>query len=382
MRGALLRALLRVLGLAVALQCSAPAWGYAEPARAWNERLAADLAYIDAVHPARIGVYVRDMDTGVSVSYQAQESWYLASTVKTFVAIAVLRGIERGLFALDTTMLLRASDYVDGAGGTNHHPVGSPLTLRYLLEQMIVYSDNTASDMLIDLVGLHEVNAVAQAVAPGAFGRITTLADVRRTLYGFLTPQAKHLSGHDLLALRQPNADADRMLLLSRLSGTPLAQLRLPSVEAAFRAYYATGLNSGRLDAYGEMLAQLVDGALLAPRHTDYLLDLMHRTATGPLRIKAGLPRHARFAHKTGTQRRRTCDAGVITVPRAGVEAKPQRVLVVACTAGEASLDRADLALRQVGIALCHSGLLTHGVADAPLCLAPSPVLPAPPRRP
>ncbi len=90
--------------------------------------------------------------------------------VKVPVAIAVLRGVERGDFTLDTPVTLRASDYVDGAGSTNRKPVGAAVRIRALLEQMIIHSDNTASDMLIDLVGIAEVNAVVESLVPGAFG--------------------------------------------------------------------------------------------------------------------------------------------------------------------------------------------------------------------
>ena len=45
---------------------------------------------------------------------------------------------------------------------------------------------------------------------PEGFGPITTLADVRRLIYGELHPAARTLSGKDFLALkRQPN-DAGR----------------------------------------------------------------------------------------------------------------------------------------------------------------------------
>jgi beta-lactamase class A len=322
---------------------------------------------------------VHDLDTGISASYRAAQDWYLASTVKVPVAIAVLRGVEAGLYTLDTPLTLRASDYVDGAGATNQHPVGRPLSIRFLLEQMIIHSDNTASDMLIDLIGLAEVNAVAESLVPqGGLDRITTLADVRRRVYGLLTSRAERLSGQDLILLKRQRHDTDRLLLLSQLTGVPVARFKLPTLDAAYRAYYASGVNSGPLTAYGELLAQLVQGRALSPASTDYLLTLMERVVTGPHRIKAGLPPQARFAHKTGTQRRRTCDAGIVTVPRLGQP--PQRVIVAACTRDERTLADAERALREVGAALCRSGLITGGIPDAPSCHAAvlrAPSLPA-----
>ena len=341
----------------------------AGPDDRWPARLEADLARLSTQQDTAFGVYVRDLDTGVSASWRGDRRWYLASMVKVPVAIAVLRGVERGDYELDTRLTLRAGDYVDGAGFTNGHAVGTPLTIRFLLEQMIIYSDNTASDMLIDLVGIASVNATARSLVPEGIAEITSLADVRREVYSRLTPAARRLSGVDFLELRKLRTDGERLQMLSRLTGTPVADFKLPTLNAAYDAYYASGLNVGRLDAHAELLALLADGKALDPVRTDYLLGVMARTATGPNRLKAGLPARARFAHKTGTQRRRTCDGGIVTVPRS---AGPQRVVIVACTSGENSAVRSDLALRQVGMALCRSGLITSGVIDAPSC----PVLP------
>ncbi len=337
------------------------------PLPAWAGLLQAELARVEARHTAGVGVYVRDLDTGVSVSHRADEFWYLASSVKVPVALAVLRAVERGDFTLDTTLRLRASDYVDGAGATNARPLGTPLSVRYLLEQMIIYSDNTASDMLIGLIGLHAVNALVEQLAPHGIERITTLADVRRHAYGHLTAEAVHLTGHDFLVLKQQRNDAERLQALGRLLRVPTASFKVASVADAFEAYYAGGLNSGRLDAYAHLLQQFVEGQVLNAGHTAWLLRVMARVQTGTQRIKAGLPASARFAHKTGTQRARTCDSGLITVPKLG---RDKRVIVVACTRGELLIGRSDRALKDVGTAICQSGLLTDGKPHDPMCLA------------
>jgi beta-lactamase class A len=341
----------------------------------WRSRLQDELRRIDAQGGPQVGVYVRDLDTGSTAAHRADTAWYLASLVKVPVAIAVLRAIERQLFGLDTLVTLRASDYVDGAGTTNLQRVGAGLSVRSLLEQMIIHSDNTASDMLIGLVGVAEVNAVVQSIAPGAFGRITLLAEVRRATYARLVPAASRLEGHDLIVLRRPRGDDERLQVLARLVQVPVEQFDLGTLEQAYAAYYASGLNAGRLDAYGELMAQLADGQLLSAPWTAHLLGLMERTATGPQRLKAGLPPGMRLAHKTGTQRARFCDAGLVRAPRAG---GTKRVVIVACTQGERSLAASEYALRRVSAALCRSGLLTDGVPDAPHC----PVVLAPKRLP
>jgi beta-lactamase class A len=343
------------------------------PPAPWVERLQADLADVAAHHRAAIGVYVRDLDTGEAVSHRGDESWYLASTVKVPVAIAVLRGVARGEYTLETTLTVRASDFVDGAGHTNYNAVGTALSLRYLLEQMLIYSDNTASDMLIGLVGIQAVNDLVQSLVPEGFERITTLADVRRHAYSYLLPDAVQLSGHDFFVLRKQRTDADRLAALAQRFGTPVGSFAVRSVGDAFDAYYASGLNSGRLDAFGQLLALLADGQALNAEHTQYLLSVMARVQTGKQRIKAGLPPGALFAHKTGSQRARTCDSGLITT---GGPGPGRRVVVAACTRGEFSVAQSDRALQAVGVAICRSGLLqgsTHGI-DCPMATPVTPV--------
>ncbi|APW35900.1 serine hydrolase [Rhodoferax koreense] len=339
----------------------------------WVGRMQAEFTRIETQSGAGLGVYVRDLGTGHAASHRAEETWYLASTVKVPIAIAVLRGVDRGDYRLDTRLVLRDTDLVDGAGQTVKQHVGAPLSIRYLLNQMIVYSDNTASDMLIGLVGIDAVNAVVHELVPQGFQRITTLADVRRHAYENLAPEAARLSGYDFLLLKAQRTDAERQAALSHLIQVPTAAFRLPSVGAAFEAYYATGLNSGRLDAYADLLELLARGKALSAGSTKYLLGVMERVRTGPNRIKAGLPPRAHFAHKTGTQRARTCDSGVVTLPRLG---RDQRVVVVACTSGELSSTRSDHTLRQVGTALCKSGLLTDGKPDEPICFATPSLVP------
>lgn len=354
-------------GLTCLLLATALGWSecaaHAQPS--WPAALVAEVARIDQHSQGRMGVYVQDLDTGVSASYKADQRWYLASMVKVPVAIAVLRGIQRGDYTLTTPLSLRADDLVDGAGTTNRKPVGTAIAISALLEQMIIHSDNTASDMLIDLVGIAEVNALVKSLVVEGFWRITSLAEVRHQVYGGLTTRVHQLSGQDLMRLNRQRVDTDRLQLLSQMVNTPVTSFRLPTLDAAYNAYYATGLNSGRLDAYGELLAKLADGEALNPVHTDYLLTLMERVVTGPNRLKAGLPSGTRFAHKTGTQRRRICDSGLIRLSENGLE---RRAVVVACIRDDASVNRSEWALKQVGAAICNSGLLTPGVTHAPFC--------------
>lgn len=338
--------------LIAAVASSPPAPGGGIPA--WAPNLAQRLERIDARFPGEIGVYVQQLQSGDALSVRGEEAWYLASGVKVPVAIAVMRGVERGELQLDTKIVLQAGDYVDGAGPTRLHRPGTTLTVDYLMRQMLVRSDNTATDALIRSIGLARVNEVAHELVSMPDGGITTLADVRRRAYSAFHPAALDLDGDDLIALKRVRNDEDRLRLLVELLGISPADLRLHDFDSAFDAYYATRLNSASLRDYARMLRALQAGEALDPASTNYLLGLLAKVSTGAQRIRAGLPASMRFAHKTGTQRARVCDFGIVS----RVAPQTPLAVVAACTRGEASLARSERALREVGAALEASGLL------------------------
>ncbi|MCW2290500.1 beta-lactamase class A [Pseudomonas sp. BIGb0408] len=321
----------------------------------WQEPLLERLQTLAAKQDGELGVYVKDLHSNLAVTLHAKELWYMASGIKVPVAIAVLRGVERGDWNLDSRLALAADDFVDGAGSTNQYGPGERLSVGFLLEQMIIYSDNTATDRLIRLAGLDAVNALVGELVSEGFEPITTLGDVRRHIYRELHPSAEHLGGRDLLRLRQARKDGERLDRLASLLGVPRKELAPISLSTAYANYYRSNLNAARLSAYGELLERLADGQALGAEQTRYLLGVMGRVKTGSKRIVAGLPDDARFAHKTGTQRERICDSGLIETPARG---SAQPVLIVACVQGEPSLAKAERSLRQVGEALTASGVL------------------------
>lgn len=321
----------------------------------WVKSLRKRLAALDAAYPGELGVYVKDLDSGVEFSHRAEESWYLASGVKVPIAVEVLRQIEAGRYALDTTVALAATDFVDGAGGTNKQAPGSILTVRYLLEQMLIHSDNTASDLLIGLSGLKQINHTVQTMAPAGFSAITSLADVRRHAYSAFHTSASRLTNADLVQLKAISDERLRVMLLARILQVPEAQFNSRTLDAAFNAYYAERLNSAPLRSYGLMLEAIAQDQFLQPSNTQYLLQLMERAETGKSRIRAGLPPSTIFAHKTGTQHARFCDFGIARPKNDG---KGRRVVIAACSRGERSLEIAELALKGVGQAVAESGIL------------------------
>lgn len=114
----------------------------------------------------------------------ADEPFYAASTVKLAVLVAAARALEAGRVTLDDplTSTVTFQSQVPGAPPYTIEPddidegmpaPGTPMPLRDVLERMVVVSSNEATNMVVELVGLDEVNrALADAGAAGSvFGR-------------------------------------------------------------------------------------------------------------------------------------------------------------------------------------------------------------------
>ncbi|MFC3285069.1 serine hydrolase [Litchfieldella rifensis] len=346
----------RVAALVVGLILPMVATATSSPSSpGWREALRQRLEALAADHPGELGVYVKDMHSGETLSFRGDEVWYLASLIKVPVAIAVLREVERGELALDSTLRLEVADYVDGAGDTNWQPPGSELRIDFLLEQMLTASDNTAADMLMRHVGLVEINRLVQALVPEGLGPISTLIDVRHHVYRHLHPRAFELDGMDFITLQKAADDRQRVETFRELLGLRREELQIEDLDSAFAAYYTSHLNAGWLSAYGRLLEALVEGRALSADATAYLLATMRRTTTGEARLKAGLPSDVGLAHKTGTQHRRACDAGIA---ERGRGAAARRVIIVACARGSLSTPQSEALLAAVGAAVAASGVL------------------------
>lgn len=82
-----------------------------------------------------------------------------ASMIKVFIMATVLEKAKQGEIDINEKLTLLDSDKVGGAGILAGYDSGTELSLRELMELMIIHSDNTATNMIIDRIGCEEINA-------------------------------------------------------------------------------------------------------------------------------------------------------------------------------------------------------------------------------
>jgi beta-lactamase class A len=129
-----------------------------EPAGPMSE-LQLQLAEMAGHAPGRVGIAVEDLATGMTSGVNASASLPAASTIKIPVMVEVFKQMEAGNLDLNTVVHLESRDRDWGWGDMADAAPGTARTVKQLLWLMITQSDNTATNMLIRVVGRTHINA-------------------------------------------------------------------------------------------------------------------------------------------------------------------------------------------------------------------------------
>lgn len=217
----------------------------------------------------------------------------MRSVYKLPIALAILRRADLGELRRDSVITVTLADFVPNL----HSPLreraqGRPVsvTVDSLLMLTIAQSDNTASDVLLSLAG----GGAAVTRNLRALG----IADIR------VDRSERELS---------QSTDSDSEL---RDKATP--------------------------EAMADLLVAVHKGKGLSRASHDRLLDMMRKTATGPNRIRALLPPGTQVAHKTGTGRPMTNDAGLVTLPNG------EHVAIVVFVRSSASIAESERVIARI----------------------------------
>ncbi len=142
--------------IACALLAPARAGATAMPGPLADLRLKLASASIHA--PGHVALEVKDLATGYATSVNPYANMPAASTIKIPVMVEVFRQMAAGAFDLNRVLHLQPSDRDWGWGDLANARTGTARTVNQLLRVMIEQSDNTATNMLIRLVGRGHIN--------------------------------------------------------------------------------------------------------------------------------------------------------------------------------------------------------------------------------
>jgi len=175
---------LAALALAALLPASAAAQSDTAALRRTLEGVIRDYAGV-------VGVSVQNLETGEALSIRGDEKFPSASLIKVSVLVALLEEVRRGTIRLDDPITMIARDQVGGSGVLQHLHGGLQLTVEDAARLMIVISDNTATNLLLDKVPMRAVWARMDSLGlpqtrihSKTFLRITSVAMDSSARYG------------------------------------------------------------------------------------------------------------------------------------------------------------------------------------------------------
>lgn len=105
----------------------------------------------------RIGLYANDF-RGNIIEINSEEKFETASTIKSFILAELFRQVKDKKVDLNQMMKYGEENYVVGSGILRHLDYGLEMTVKNIATLMIIISDNIATNMMIDLLGIDNIN--------------------------------------------------------------------------------------------------------------------------------------------------------------------------------------------------------------------------------
>lgn len=121
------------------------------------------LQSIAAAHHGKVAVYAKDLRTGQTASLSPDQPVKTASVIKLGILLDAAEQIRAGRATFDEKLVLTKPNQVEGSGVLGELSTPLPLSLRDTLLLMVILSDNTATNMAIDRLGLDHINATLRA---------------------------------------------------------------------------------------------------------------------------------------------------------------------------------------------------------------------------
>lgn len=212
--------------------------------------------------PGRIAFYYKNLTDGECIAFHENEPMMAASVIKLFILAEAYRQMADGRLDKNRLVTIHKKDCVPSCGALTYMHDGLQVTVEDLYTLMIILSDNTATNYMIDILGEEAINEGIRSLG-------FTATRLNRRMYD----EEKSARG---------------------------IQNYITAAEV------------------GELLTRMARGTLVSEAASaDMVRILADQRLNGkiPFYIHA-IPNHARIAHKTGEDTKITHDVGVIFTRR------------------------------------------------------------------
>jgi hypothetical protein len=152
---------------------------------------------LDALR-AKTAFFAKHLASSTSIAIRGDDHLNTLSVIKLAIMVLAYRDAEAGTLDLDQRYQIRADDFRRGSGVLHTFAPGLRPTYRDLVTQMIITSDNTATDILIARLGLARVNTMLAALGYPTTRLQTTIGQLFRRVCDRLDPANCALSDRDV----------------------------------------------------------------------------------------------------------------------------------------------------------------------------------------
>lgn len=238
-----------------------------------------------------LGVSVKHLYTGESANINGDMVFPTASVFKIPVIVEFFRQVDAGTLSLKQQILLSERDKVPGSGVLKELTEGLPVTYKDLLSLMMIVSDNTATDLITEIVGFDNINTAMKSLG---------LKETHVTRY-----------------CRQILFD------LVNINDLPPEEMTLDVFQKAaekgdYKGSWSLETGDNNVTTPNEMnklLELIIDGKAASRESCNKILDIMAKCQTGGYRIPKYLPqKEVLLQRKTGSLPGIRNDVGIITI--------------------------------------------------------------------
>lgn len=231
---------------------------------------------IYAVHPA----------TGRTVAVRADVPMNTMSTIKNAIMLLAYRDAEAGRFNLDERITLREDDRRGGTGLLKRFAPGMSVSYRDLVDQMIITSDNTATELLIVKLGFDRINGMLRELGFVETRLVSSISQYFRNVNVAIAPERAAMSDAEIFrapALSGPLAVTKRFELAqdsTRWLGRSTAREMTTLLEGIYTARYTSKATSAAM--MGHLFGQFYNSRLPATLRYRSDVRIAHKTGDAP----------------------------------------------------------------------------------------------------
>ena len=272
--------------------------------------------------PARTGVYVKHLTTGEEAAVRADEPFSSASVIKLTILVRAFQLVDQGKIRLTDRVEIGRAELRDGSG-LQYHDLGQTPTIKDLLTEMVITSDNVATDLLLTRVG--GVDSLNTWLKRSGFAHLSMVARghvYRRKILALVNPAFDSLTAEETTGLQYAQqGDALFELYASLFTGArakwvdmvrdPVnkkiladGRSRLPVQD---HAYWLGDMNPRET---GRLLEAIERGTMTSASSAALMRTMLRRQQAGARRLPHFLD--VPVAHKTGDSPVIANDVGMI----------------------------------------------------------------------